>query len=317
MDYNNIPKGLKLTTQIPLDVKTYVADEATLAYLGTGNNLAYTYYDGLKVFCIDERTNYEWREVQIGEENTGLVPLDFTYPSGLIAFGINYSNKKYNFFPFVFTGPPGTNGLNSVMALEINQCITYSQALVGEEFIATLYAPVYNLGWKIGTRVKVFTNGAHYLEGIVSSLITNPVSSITINVDLVVGTGELCDTANIVIAGNPGADGVDGTSDNLQRVVSTFTGGEYVLTNADNNYTLIISNGATPVSIKIPTGLTTKFAVALIQKGTGNVTITSALGVTLNTPIDSAFKIKGENYFAYLEQEGNTNTYYLGGNIKI
>jgi hypothetical protein len=106
-------------------------------------------------------------------------------------------------------------------------------------------------------------------------------------------------------------------TENLQRVVSTFTAGEYVLTSADNNYTLIISNGATPVSIEIPTGLTTKFAVALIQKGTGNVTIIPAPGVTLNTPIDSAFKIKGENYFAYLEQEGSTNTYYLGGNIKI
>lgn len=97
-DYNNIPKGLKLTTQIPLDVKTYVADEATLKFLGTGDNLAYTYYDGLRVFCIAERTMYEWREVKVGETNTGLITLDFTYPSGLTTFGINYSNKKYNFF---------------------------------------------------------------------------------------------------------------------------------------------------------------------------------------------------------------------------
>ena len=98
MDYNNIPKGLKLTTQIPLDVKTYVADEDTLSYLGTSDNLAFTYHKGLKVFCLNERTTYEWREVQTGEENTGLVPLDFTYPNNIVAFGVTYSNKKYNFF---------------------------------------------------------------------------------------------------------------------------------------------------------------------------------------------------------------------------
>ncbi len=114
-DYNNIPKGLKLTTQIPLDVKTYVADEATLAYLGTGDNLAYTYYDGLRVFCIAERNIYEWREVKVGEANTGLVALDFTYPSGLTTFGINYSGKKYNFFK-VRT----VQGFNDSVSIDIN-----------------------------------------------------------------------------------------------------------------------------------------------------------------------------------------------------
>jgi hypothetical protein len=233
-DYNNIPKGLKLTTQIPLDVKTYVADEATLKYLGTNNNLAYTYYDGLRVFCIAERTNYEWREVQAGEENEGLVTFDFTYPAGLTAFGINYSNKKYNFFPFTFTGPAGTNG----------------------------------------------TNGT---------------------------------------PGTNGADGADYTANNLQRTISTFGDSEYTLTDADNNYTLIIETGGTAKAIKVPnTGLSAKFAVAFIQKGAGDVTISGFPGgATINTPISGAFKIKGPNFFAYLEKEGTSNVYYIGGNIKV
>ena len=99
MDYSNIPTGLKITSQIPLNVKEYVKDEATLAYLGINDNLAYTYHDQLEILCLEEKTIYRWREVQIGEENTGLVPLDFTYPSGLpLTFGIDYSNKVYNFF---------------------------------------------------------------------------------------------------------------------------------------------------------------------------------------------------------------------------
>ncbi len=99
MDYSNIPTGLKITSQIPLDVKKYVKDEDTLAYLGVDDNLAYTYHDQLEVLCLAEKKIYQWREVQSGEENTGLIPLDFTYPLGLLdVYGINYSGKKYNFF---------------------------------------------------------------------------------------------------------------------------------------------------------------------------------------------------------------------------
>lgn len=126
-DYNNIPAGLRLSTQIPLDVKSYIADEATLAYLGTANNLAYTYVDGMIIYCIAEKTKYVWREVEAGEENTGLVPLDFTYPANSITFGINYSSKKYNFFPAT-TGAAILNDLNDVTiaSLANNNLLAYN-----------------------------------------------------------------------------------------------------------------------------------------------------------------------------------------------
>ena len=99
MDYSNIPTGLKITSQIPLNSKEWVQNEATLAYLGVDDNLAFTYHDQIEIFCLAEKTLYIWREVQPGEENTGLIPLDFTYPLGLPnVYGINYSGKKYNFF---------------------------------------------------------------------------------------------------------------------------------------------------------------------------------------------------------------------------
>jgi hypothetical protein len=97
-DFSNITGGLRIPSQIPLDVKQFSKNEATLAYLGIDNNLAFTYYDKLKVFCKTEKTTYEWREVQDGEENTGLVPLDFTYPANTITADVDYSNKTYNFF---------------------------------------------------------------------------------------------------------------------------------------------------------------------------------------------------------------------------
>jgi len=98
-DSNNLPKGLNITTQIPLDVKTYIDSEDTLSHLGDSNQLAFTYPDGIKIYSVLEKTVWQWRQVPNGLEDTGLLfNGDFTYPSGVNTFGIDYSNKKYNFF---------------------------------------------------------------------------------------------------------------------------------------------------------------------------------------------------------------------------
>ena len=105
--------------------------------------------------------------------------------------------------------------------------------------------------------------------------------------------------------------------DNLQKVITypgDFTGTNYTLTNADNNYEIIINNGATAVSITVPSGLTSKIGVGFTQKGTGDVSYTAS-GTTINNPI--GLKIKGQYYQTFLSQESNTNLFYLGGNTKI
>ena len=153
MDYSNIPTGLKIQSQIPLNSKEWVKDEATLAYLGVDDNLAFTYHDQLEVFCLAEKKLYIWREVQVGEENTGLVPLDFTYPTGLSnVYDINYSGKKYNFFlkeyvttetlqdlikiENVGTGAEIYKGFNSTTNKhEIKTVIVDSQSSNGESFV--------------------------------------------------------------------------------------------------------------------------------------------------------------------------------------
>ena len=76
-DYTNIPTGLKVPSQIPLNTKEYVKNEAELANLGLDDNKAFTYHDQLEVVCIEEKKTYLWREVELGEENTGLVTEDF------------------------------------------------------------------------------------------------------------------------------------------------------------------------------------------------------------------------------------------------
>jgi hypothetical protein len=92
----DIATGLRVPLQIPLDSKQIITSEALLSNLGIGDNLAYTYYDGLVVTCLEERTNYEWRQALVGE--IGLLPNNFVYPENWIVFGKNYSLLPFNFF---------------------------------------------------------------------------------------------------------------------------------------------------------------------------------------------------------------------------
>jgi hypothetical protein len=92
----DIPVGLRVPAQVPLDAKLYIADEASLMNLGISNNLAFTYYEGMIIYCVLERRRYEWREGLLGE--VGLLPTGFTYPTPLVVNGVIYSGKTFNFF---------------------------------------------------------------------------------------------------------------------------------------------------------------------------------------------------------------------------
>lgn len=98
MDYNNIQLGLNVPSQIPLDVKQYIQNEATLSNLGIDDNLAFTYTKGLIVYCIEEGSRWEWKPA-VG--SGGLLVTNYTYPSGVITFGIDYSNQAYNFYEVI------------------------------------------------------------------------------------------------------------------------------------------------------------------------------------------------------------------------
>lgn len=93
---SDIPGGYRVATQEPLDLKTVKLTLAELLDLGTDGNLAYTYVEQQVFHCIDENKDYQWREV-VGDE-VGLMAGNFTYPNGVIAFGIDYSGREFNFF---------------------------------------------------------------------------------------------------------------------------------------------------------------------------------------------------------------------------
>ena len=92
----DVPKGFNVPKQVRLDSITGIQNEETLKNLGSGNNLAFKYYDGLKVYCKDEKKEYIWRQV-VGSE-TGLLTTHFVYPTYPSIDGIDYSGKSFNFF---------------------------------------------------------------------------------------------------------------------------------------------------------------------------------------------------------------------------
>ena len=111
----------------------------------------------------------------------------------------------------------------------------------------------------------------------------------------------------------PDKDGTIALS-NLQK---TITGSTYTLTDSDDEYTIIINNASTAITITVPTGLKNAFNVGFIQRGTADVTFVGSGGMVINTPVAGAYKIKGQNYNAHIEQYGVLSECFLLGNLKI
>lgn len=92
---------------------------------------------------------------------------------------------------------------------------------------------------------------------------------------------------------------------NLQKEITAT----YVLTDADNDYTIFINNGVTAISISLGAITIPNFCVGFVQEGSADVTFS---GVT--NPV--GLKSKGQGYQTFIERKLSTATYYLLGNTK-
>ena len=397
----DISKGFNVPKQVRLDSITGIQNEITLKNLGSGNNLAFKYYEGLKVYCKDEKTEYVWREV-VGIE-TGLLDVHFTYPTYPPVDGIDYSGKSYNFFEITNSNITPPDGSETKLIKGANVTITGTGTTL-DPYEISADSQISQIYINEGDNINITGNGTQLTPYIINADLTDLGIVKTINNEVIAPgqslsiinnetTGKILTTKeyvqsiipatpdgsetklnsgnNISITGsgtvlnpyiinsinnegivyiNPG-DNVEITGngtienpyvitsidtnttystgaglvlsgtiinlDNLQKVITypaDFTGTNYTLTNADNNYEIIIDNGAIAVTITVPSGLTSKIGVGFTQKGTGGISYTAS-GTTINNPI--GLKIKGQYYQTFLSQELSTNNYFLGGNTKI
>jgi len=172
MNINDIQTGLRVATQIPLDIKRYSLNEASLQDLGVNDNLAYTYHKGLEVTCLEERTKYEWKEVEVGDIK--LLASDFIYPSGLIVNDVDYSDKHYNFAKVVISPtiiPDATATVKGILKLTNDLGGTAdlpttptSFHLTGNETVTAGIKQFFTGGTASGTNILKINKGTGHAE---------------------------------------------------------------------------------------------------------------------------------------------------------
>lgn len=116
-------------------------------------------------------------------------------------------------------------------------------------------------------------------------------------------------TTTIVTGDGSGGNPYKVETVNLQKPITA----DYLITSADNNYSIKVNNGSTPITITVPSGLPENFFVGFTQKGTGDVTFVGS-GTTITNPI--GLKIKGQGYCVGLEQIGTSNSFDLLADTK-
>lgn len=105
-------------------------------------------------------------------------------------------------------------------------------------------SPISNLGWQQGTRLRIWNSATTYMEGQITTVITNPQSSnINVNIDYVIGTGSFI-TWYVGIAGDIG-----GVNPRVQTVASSAT-----VTPVSTNDIVTITAQAVGLTLANPTG---------------------------------------------------------------
>lgn len=117
------------------------------------------------------------------------------------------------------TGPAGATGANGLRSI-MNLSYTGSSLTLGTGSITLpITTPINNLGWQQGTRLRVWNDATHYMEGQITSTIANPqASDINVNIDYVVGSGSF-GAWYVGIAGDIGSDGTSGATPSLSQVL--------------------------------------------------------------------------------------------------
>jgi hypothetical protein len=305
-DFSTIMTGLNIASQLPLDPRTTRVNEATLADLGVGNNLAYTYYENMEVICMVEATRWVWREVEIGEENTGLVNVDFTYPDLDATAGIDYSGRVFNFFPLSIAGPTGDTGEAGTPGSVIRNGAgvpNNATGINGDYYINTL---TWDLYFRAGGTYSVILNlrGATGATGATGSPGGDGATEVI---------NEASSPISVTGTGVPTTDPYVVDIINLQDTTITTS---FTLNNSHDKKTLFIYNGGSNIDITVPTGLKDNFYVCIYQKGSGTISFVES-GTTINFPIVLSLDVKGQEYWACLEQIEDTDEFQLSGALAL
>lgn len=242
--------------------------------------------------------------------------------SGIDAYVARWTPNGTTLGTGVIRDNNSTVGINnnpiSSAQLSINSSVTTGISLANS-FLGTIAT---------GMSITVTGNNSFSNEGLVANAQNSTgnnrairgVANSTVGTNIGLTGSALNGAANYAIQLFDGTEGIgkvltcvtaDGkanwVSTNLQKVITT----SYTLTDADNDYTIFINNGASAITISLGAITIANFSVGFIQEGSADVTFS---GAGLSNPV--GLKCLGQGYQTFIERKLSTSTYYLLGNTK-
>ena len=179
-------------------------------------------------------------------------------------------------------GADGTNGADGARALMSlsYESTNYTLQTGTLNLLVNPSYPLINLGWVQGTRIRIWNSATAYMEGVVSSTISNPQSSnISVDIDYVVGSG-VQSVWFVSVAGDLGNGNAK-----VQTVTSSST-----VTPVSTNDLVTITAQAVGLTLANPTGAFSEGKSLMIRiKDNGTAQTIAfgsnyrAIGITLPT----------------------------------
>lgn len=177
-------------------------------------------------------------------------------------------------------GANGTNGADGARALTNLYYASTNYTLQTGTLNLLITTPLVNLGWIQGTRIRIWNSATAYMEGVITSTISNPqTSNISVDIDYVVGSGSPS-TWYVGITGDLG---------NGNAKVQTVTSSATVTPTATNDLVTITAQ-AVGLTLANPTGAFSEGKSLMIRikdNGTAQTiafgTNYRAIGITLPT----------------------------------
>ena len=227
----DVPKGFNVPKQVRLDSVTGVQNELTLKNLGPGNNLAFKYYEGVKVYCKDEKKEYIWRQV-VGSE-TGLLTTHFVYPTYPPIDGIDYSGKSFNFFLVTNNGTPA-NGSETKINSGTNTTVTGLGTIASPYVINSTDTVANGSETKIneGDNITITGNGTQSTPYIINADLTDLGIIKTVNNEVI------SPTQSLSIINNEITGKVLTTKEYVQSIIPSTPDGSETKLNSGSNITI-------------------------------------------------------------------------------
>lgn len=261
----DVPKGFNVPKQVRLDSITGIQNEETLKDLGSGNNLAFKYYEGLKVYCKDEKTEYVWRQV-VGSE-TGLLTTHFVYPTYPPIDGIDYSGKSFNFFLVTNNGTPA-NGSETKINSGTNTIVTGLGTIASPYVINSTDTVANGSETKIneGDNITITGNGTQSTPYIINADLTDLGIIKTVNNEVI------SPTQSLYIINNEITGKVLTTKEYVQSVIPATADGSETKLNPGDNITI---TGSGTISNPYIINASNESSVSYINAG-DNIEITGS-----------------------------------------